>query len=90
MGYTNANNLLPRALVREVQQYVDGAYLYIPRKDGEKRPWGGKTGIRKILLARNREIVEKRRAGYTVAELSAEYFLADKTVSRIIASAKHA
>lgn len=88
MGYTNANKLLPRALLREVQRFVDGAYLYVPRKDEEKRPWGGKTGIRKTLEARNREIVQKRRAGQSVAELSAEYFLSDKTIARIVASAK--
>ena len=90
MGYENADKLLPRALLREVQRYVDGAYLYIPRKSGEKRTWGDKTGIRETLLTRNREIVAKRRAGYTVADLSAEYFLSDKTISRIIASAKRA
>ena len=90
MGYTNADRLLPRALLREVQRYVDGAYLYVPRKSGEKREWGDKTGIRETLLARNRDIIAKRRAGRTVAELSAEYFLSDKTIARIIASAKRA
>jgi Mor family transcriptional regulator len=80
--------LLPSALLREVQRYVDGAYLYVPRKSEEKRVWGGKTGIRKTLLARNREIVAKRQAGYTVTDLSAEYFLSDKTIARIVASAK--
>ena len=90
MGYTNADALLPRALLREVQKYVDGAYLYVPRKDEEKRPWGGNTGIRETLLARNREIVVKRRAGRTVAELSAEYFLSDKTIARIVAMGKRA
>jgi Mor family transcriptional regulator len=90
MGYTNANKLLPYALLREVQRYVDGAYLYVPRKSGEKRAWGGGTGIRETLLARNREIVAKRRAGRTIADLSAEYFLSDKTIARIVASAKRA
>lgn len=90
MGYTNADKLLPRALLLEVQRYVDGAYLYVPRKDEKKRPWGGKTGIREALQARNREIAAKRSMGRTVAELSAEYFLSDKTISRIVALAKRA
>lgn len=88
MGHTNADDLLPRALLREVQRYIDGAYLYVPRKSGEKREWGVGTGIRETLVARNREIVAKRRAGHSVAELSAEYFLSDKTISRIVASAE--
>lgn len=90
MGYTNADKLLPRDLLHEVQRYVDGAYLYVPRKGKEKRPWGGRTGIRETLLARNREIAAKRRAGRSVAQLSAEYFLSDKTISRIVAQAKRA
>ena len=90
MGYTSADTLLPRALLREVQRYVDGAYLYVPRRDEGKRPWGGRTGIRETLRVRNREIAAKRRAGRSVAELSAEYFLSDKTISRIVASAKRA
>ena len=90
MGYTSAEKLLPRALLREVQRYVDGAYLYVPRKGAEKRPWGARTGIRETLLVRNREIAAKRRAGRSVAELSAEYFLSDKTIARVIAAAKRA
>ena len=90
MGYENADKLLPRALLREVQRYVNGAYLYVPRISDEKRRWGDKTGIRKTLSIRNREIVAKRKAGHTVATLSAEYYLSDKTISRIIASAKRA
>ncbi|MDR0362669.1 MAG: hypothetical protein LBJ46_08330 [Planctomycetota bacterium] len=90
MGYINAGELLPPALLREVQRHVDGAYLYVPRKYGEKRTWGGKTGIRGALLASNRGIVAKRRAGCTVADLSAAYFLSDKTIAKIIALAKRA
>lgn len=90
MGYMNAGGLLPHALLRAVQRYVDGAYMYVPRREETKRQWGANTGIAKALLARNREIVEKRLAGRTVPELASEYFLSDKTIYKIIASAKRA
>ena len=42
MKYINARNILPDALVKELQSYMQGGYLYIPanqaqKSDGEKR-----------------------------------------------------
>ena len=36
MRYRNAGDLLPEALVKELQRYVQGEYLYIPT-DGTQR-----------------------------------------------------
>ena len=33
MSYVNAGEILPKDLIREIQKYVDGKVLYIPRKD---------------------------------------------------------
>lgn len=33
MNYKNANLILPDRLVQEIQQYVQGEYIYIPIKD---------------------------------------------------------
>lgn len=33
MSYVNANNMLPKILVKEIQKYVDGQLIYIPRKN---------------------------------------------------------
>ena len=32
MGYKKAAHVLPQHLLRAIQEYVDGEYLYIPRK----------------------------------------------------------
>ena len=42
MKYINAKNLLPDALVKELQSYIQGGYLMFPpikrsKNDGEKR-----------------------------------------------------
>ena len=84
MGYRNANSILPRGLLRAVQEHIDGAYIYIPRRDGEKRNWGANTGIRGALRTRNREIAAKRRAGASAASLAGEYFLSVKTIQKIV------
>ena len=37
MKYENANNILPSDIVEILQEYIDGEYLYIPRKDSNKK-----------------------------------------------------
>ncbi|MDL2307800.1 hypothetical protein LJC48_07280 [Desulfovibrio sp. OttesenSCG-928-C06] len=88
MGYKNANVFLPRQLLSAVQQYIDGEYIYIPRKEEDKKHWGANTGIRQTLQLRNREIVAKRQAGCSVQELSEQYFLSAKAIYKIINTAR--
>ena len=86
MGYKKANDVLPHSLLRAVQQYIDGAYIYIPRN---KLPWGANTQTKKALQARNREILSRRLAGCSVAELAEEYFLSEKAIYKIINAARN-
>ena len=43
MAYQNAFELLPEEIVKEIQKYVNGTILYIPKKPQERLPWGSKT-----------------------------------------------
>ena len=88
MSYKKANDVLPYSLLHAVQQYIDGEYIYIPRKENNKLPWGVNTETRKTLKARNREILAKRLAGCSVAELSEQYFLSPKAIYKIINARK--
>ena len=89
MSYKKANDILPHALLHAIQQYIDGEYIYIPRKEGEKLAWGTRTETRKNRQARNREIRTRRLAGYSVAELAEQYFLSAKTIYKIINAGKN-
>ncbi|MBP2629312.1 MAG: Mor transcription activator domain protein, partial [Firmicutes bacterium] len=40
MGYKNAICILPDDLIMAIQQHIDGEYLYIPRKEENKKGWG--------------------------------------------------
>lgn len=42
MKYENAQNVLPSEIIEVIQHYIDGSYLYIPKKDEDKKRWGGK------------------------------------------------
>ena len=49
MGYKNGKVILPEDLIKQIQEYVDGDYVYIPRKEGFRKSWGDTTDIKKIL-----------------------------------------
>lgn len=89
MSYKKANDVLPHGLLSAVQQYIDGAYIYIPRREDNKLSWGANTETRKTLQARNREILAKRVAGCSVAELAEQYFLSTKSIYKIVNAAKN-
>ena len=58
MKYINAKDLLPDALVRELQNYLQGGYLYVPADQARQKRWGEVSGYRQELQQRNRRIVE--------------------------------
>jgi len=89
MSYKKANDVLPHNLLSAVQQYIDGEYMYIPRKADSKLPWGANTDTRKIVKARNREILTKRLAGCSVGDLAEQYFLSEKAIYKIITASKN-
>ena len=40
MKYEKAQNILPQYIVNLIQEYIDGGYLYIPRKNENKKILG--------------------------------------------------
>ena len=47
MAYKNARDVLPEALLAQVQRYCSGELLYVPAKTDSKIVWGGRSGARK-------------------------------------------
>lgn len=88
MKYAKAQDVLPEDIVKIIQQYVDGKYLYVPRKDDTHVAWGEKSGIRNSLKVRNNEIYGKYISGATIDELTHEYYLSEKSIRRIISQQK--
>ncbi len=86
MSYLRGEEILPKELLEEVQQYVNGQSVYIPAK--EKSDWGSGTDTKQILESRNLEIYEKYRTGVLVQHLADEYALSEKSIQRIIRAQK--
>ena len=86
MGYIHALEILPEALIKEIQKYVDGQVIYIPKLESNRCKWGEKTGAKEYFKERNIEIYTRHKNGATIFDLSEKYFLTPKSIQRIIRS----
>ena len=84
MSYIKAEEILPQELIRQIQEYADGVYLYIPRKPGTRHKWGQETNYRAELKIRNDRIRTDHAAGASVQNLSRKYHLSEKSIRRIL------
>lgn len=88
MSYKKANNILPSELIEIIQEYVDGEYIYIPRKEDKRRQWGENTNIKEELKVRDNSIFLDYKNGIKVSRLAEIYFLSEKSIQRIITKMK--
>ena len=88
MKYEKAQNILPQNIIELIQQYVDGGYLYIPRKSESKKSWGENSGIKSSLKKRNNEIYNRYSNGVSVKDLSEQFYLTEDSIRRIIRGEK--
>ncbi len=88
MRYQRANEILPEELVELIQNYIDGEYVYIPRKQENKRNWGEGTGAREERKRRDRSIYKDYESGFCVRILAERYFLSEKSIQRIVLQEK--
>ena len=88
MKYVKAHQVLPPELIELVQQFIDGEFIYIPRKDGVKISWGEKSGTKDTLKNRNEQIFNQYKSGISVISLSQSYYLSEQSIRRIISQEK--
>lgn len=84
MKYEKAQNILPHGIIELIQKYTDGGYIYIPRKNENKKPWGENTETKRYLKTRDKEIFNMYSSGVSVNILSEQYFLTESSIRRII------
>lgn len=89
MKYENAQNILPKNIIELIQEYVDGKYIYIPRKSDNKKSWGESSGSKEELYKRNIEIFYKYNNNYSIKNLSKEYHLSESSIKRIVRNLKY-
>lgn len=84
MSYVNGRDVLPPGLLEELQGYIQGELLYIPKRAEERVRWGENSGSRQEIAARNEEIFCKHRSGCSVNELQKRYHLSEESIRKII------
>lgn len=88
MKYVNANKILPEKLILEIQKYVQGETIYIPKQETEYKKWGTLSGGRKLLNERNTAIRNAFVNGSSIDQLAEEYYLSTETIKKIVYSHK--
>lgn len=88
MKYKKAQDVLPEEIIKIIQEYVDGGYLYIPAKFEKRKSWGSQSGLKNELKQRNREIYYKYSKGMSINELIKCYYLTESSIRRIIRQQK--
>ena len=84
MSYVKAETILPFELIEQIQDYIDGASIYIPKKEDNKSPWGTKTNTRLELEQRNTAIYKCYLQGKYYKILANEFYLSEKSIQRIV------
>lgn len=84
MKYYKTHDVLPEELVEMIQMYIDGGYIYIPKKNETRKPWGEDSGAKSNLVKRNEAIFNEYKEGTTITQLSKEYYLSHQSIRRII------
>lgn len=84
MKYHKTHDVLPEELVKMIQMYIDGGYIYIPKKNGTRKTWGEDSGAKSNLAKRNKAIFNKYKEGTPIKQLSKEYYLSHQSIRRII------
>lgn len=84
MKYINANEILPKPLIKELQNYVQGGYVYVPIKTDERKNWGEQSGYRLELDRRNEKIRQEYKNGVSLDILADRYYLSVSAIKKII------
>ena len=83
LKYINAKNILPISLLKELQKYVHGELVYIPKKGMIRAGWGERNGTRKRYIKRNNDIILLYRKGSSISEISGKYHLSEDSIRKI-------
>lgn len=84
MSYVNGKDVLPPGLLEELQGYIQGELLYIPKKSEQRVKWGENSGSRQEIASRNKEIYCSHSKGCSVDELQKRYHLSEESIRKII------
>ncbi|HOX92458.1 MAG TPA: CD3324 family protein [Spirochaetales bacterium] len=84
MAYIRGEEKLPPELLREIQKYIQGSLVYIPRPENERLGWGRKNGTRSMLDQRDNTIRCAKANGQSIEQLADEHGLSSDAIRKIL------
>jgi Mor family transcriptional regulator len=84
MSYKNGRDVLPPSLLKQLQDYIQGEIIYIPKKEQKRAGWGENNGTKLFIENRNKEIYCLYKSGSTIYELIQMYHLSEDSIRKII------
>ena len=84
MKHSNANTVLPKKLLSEIWQYVQGELIYIPKPRQNYKKWGENTQGKILTQKRNDKIRLDFCNGSTIDELCEKYALSQASIKKIV------
>jgi len=84
VSYKNGKDILPPSLLKQLQEYIQGEIVYIPKREQKRAGWGENNGTRLIIERRNKEIYRLYKSGWTIMELIQSYHLSEDSIRKII------
>jgi len=88
LRYRNGRDVLPPELLDEIQKYLCGEMLYVPKKEEKKASWGQLSGSKDQVHVRNSRIAAQYKSGIPITELIHEFCLSEASIRKIIYSHK--
>lgn len=58
MSYIKAADVLPKEIIDLIQNYIDGEYIYIPRKECNRKAWGENTRSKEMVFSETRRFTK--------------------------------
>lgn len=84
MSYKNGKDILPPSLLKQLQEYIQGEIVYIPKREQKRAGWGENNGTKLIIERRNKEIYRLYKSGWTIMDLIQSYHLSEDSIRKII------
>ncbi len=84
MSYIKAEELLPQDLIIEIQKYIQGAQIYVPRIAKQRVGWGQKNGTKQKLEVRNNKIRSLKSNGFSLEYIADQFNLSIDSIRKIV------
>ncbi|MFS1515456.1 CD3324 family protein [Bacillus sp. SCS-151] len=88
MSKSKIRKELPKELLTELQKYVQGETIYIPKPKKNYKKWGTCSGGRKEINDRNTLLKREFNNGKSINQFADEFFLSTATIKKIVYSKK--